>query len=254
MKKLFEGHIVALMLISGAASAALPPVVNGNGQVVSNPQVNSGTVEMYNRLQQLQVEVQQLIGQVEEQTYLIESLKKRQRDLYLDTDRRIQLLENKSSGLDGQVPINTLSADGQNEVINNASSTITESGDSLAYEKAFSSLKSGRYKQAIDEFSVFTTSFPTSSLLPNALYWLGEASYVNRDFERANTEFIRVVSEYPEHSKSKDAMLKIGFIQYENKQWKEAKDTLNTVSKKYQGTTAARLADQRIDRMRQEKR
>ncbi len=253
MKRIFKGQFVALMLISGAASAALPPVVNGNGQVVSNSQVNSGTVEMYNRLQQLQVEVQQLIGQVEEQTYLIESLKKRQRDLYLDTDRRIQLLENKSSGLLAPVPINTPGVDGQSEP-NNNSASAPASGDDLAYEKAFSSLKSGRYKQAIDEFSVFTTSFPTSNLLPNALYWLGEASYVNRDFERANTEFIKVVSEYPEHSKAKDAMLKIGFIQYENKQWKEAKETLNTVSKKYHGTTAARLADQRLDRMRQEKR
>jgi len=254
MKKMFEGQIVALLLVSGAASAALPPVVNGNGQVVSNSQANSGTVEMYNRLQQLQVEVQQLRGQVEEQTYLIESLKKRQRDLYLDTDRRIQLLENKSPGAVGSVPNSKPVAGGTSGSTNSTALTATGSGDSLAYEKAFSSLKSGRYKQAIDEFSVFTTTFPNSSLLPNALYWLGEASYVNRDFKRANTEFNQVLSKFPSHSKAKDALLKIGFIQYENKQWKAAKKSLSEVSKKYQGTTAARLAGQRLERMRQEKR
>ncbi|PCH85435.1 MAG: tol-pal system protein YbgF [Piscirickettsiaceae bacterium] len=254
MKKIFKGQIAVLLLISGAASAALPPVVNGNGQVLSGQQSASGTVEMYNRLQQLQQEVQQLIGQVEEQAYVIETLKKRQRDLYLDTDRRIQLLEGKSTGgfsaasggadVDNSgVPSESLSATSQAAV-----------GDNLAYEKAFSSLKSGRYKQAIVELADFSTKYPNSSLLPNALYWLGEASYVNRDFKRANTEFNKVVKQFPDHSKAKDALLKIGFIQYENKQWKVAKSTLNSVSKKYHGTTAARLADQRLERMHQEKR
>ncbi len=253
MKKIFKGQIAALLVISGAASAALPPVVNGNGQVLSGQQSASGTVEMYNRLQQLQQEVQQLIGQVEEQAYVIETLKKRQRNLYLDTDRRIQLLEGKSTV--GFPALSGVTAVDNSGVPTEQRSTTSQTAvDSLAYEKAFSSLKSGRYKQAIVEFADFSTTFPNSSLLPNALYWLGEASYVNRDFDRANTEFNKVVKQFPDHSKAKDALLKIGFIQYENKQWKAAKGTLNTVSKKYKGSTASRLADQRLERMHQEKR
>lgn len=244
------GQAIALLVLSGAASAALPPVVNGSGQVLQSQA--PATVEMYNRLQQLQQEVQQLVGQVEEQAFVIESLKKRQRDLYLDTDRRIQMLEGKTIG---SMPALSNSSE-QSALTGQSASAPTKanSGDDLAYEKAFSSLKSGRYKQAIVEFSAFSKSFPNSALLPNALYWLGEASYVNRDFKRSNVEFKKVVTQFPEHSKTKDALLKIGFIQYENKQWKKAKETLKNVSKNYPGTTSARLADQRLDRMKQEKR
>ena len=89
--------------------------------------------------------------------------------------------------------------------------------------------------------------------LPNALYWLGEASYVNRDFSRALAEFNKVIVDYATHSKAKDAMLKIGFIQYENKQWKEARQTLQNVVSAFPGTTVSGLAQKRLDRMRQEK-
>ena len=126
--------------------------------------------------------------------------------------------------------------------------------DSLAYEQAFSSLKSGRYKQAISDFSEFTAAYPNSTYLPNAFYWLGEASYVNRDFERAYSEFNKVVSRFPTNSRVKDALLKMGFIHYENKQWKKARKFLTMVASKYPRTSAARLADQRLKRMRKEKR
>ncbi|PCI20716.1 MAG: tol-pal system protein YbgF [Piscirickettsiaceae bacterium] len=255
MRKLVNtGQIIALLVISGAASAALPPVVNGSGQIISEQRAQPATVGMFNRLQQLQQEMQQLRGQVEEQAYIIDTLKKRQRDLYLDTDRRIQRLEGRSSIAS---PSNLAgSAQAVETDVERVTKTNLATGDAdrLAYEKAFSSLKSGRYKQAIVEFSEFSKLFTTSSYLPNALYWLGEASYVNRDFDKANAAFNKVLSQFSEHSKAKDALLKIGFIQYENKQWKAARNSLITVSKKYHGSTAARLAEQRLDRMRQEKR
>jgi len=252
MKISFIGQFTALLMISGAASAALPPVVDGR---IQSPQVNSGTLEMYNRLQQLQNEVRQLQGQVEEQAYTIDTLKKRQRDLYLDIDRRIESLESGNTRVPAQSSTDkSLDASGTKPVTGTPPQQLSKDQDKIAYEKAFSSLKSGRYKQAITDFSDFTVNYPNSEYLPNALYWLGEASYVNRDFKQASTAFNKVVTQYPTHSKSKDALLKIGFLQYENKQWKAARESLTTVSKKYPGSTAARLANQRLDRMRKEKR
>ncbi len=242
--------------MSGAASAALPPVVDGNsGRSSVTPAQTSATslLGMYNRLEELQREVQQMRGQIEEQNYLIETLKKRQRDLYLDTDRRIVQLEAGKKVLPsiGQVtsalPQNGLPA----QTVQ--SSMVTAGQDKLAYDQAFSSLKSGRYQQSITDFAEFVSSFPTSIYIPNALYWLGEASYVNRDFKRAFDEFSKVLSQYPAHSKAKDAMLKVGFIQYENKQWQQARVTLEKVTVSYPGTTVASLAKKRLARMRQEK-
>jgi len=260
ISKKIIGQFTALVLVSGAASAALPPVVDGSGRVTTAPAQQtsaSSMLGMYNRIEQLQREVQQMRGQIEEQNYLIETLKKRQRDLYLDTDRRIVQLESGKTSLavTGQT---SPSMQGGGSSVQSPQRLaiqpkVTGAQDKLAYDKAFSSLKSGRYQQSITDFSEFVTSFPNSIYIPNALYWLGEASYVNRDFKRALDEFTKVVSQYSTHSKAKDAMLKVGFIQYENKQWQQARETLEKVTASYPGTTVASLAKKRLDRMRQEK-
>ena len=49
----------------------------------------SGQWEIYNQLQQLQEEVQQLRGMVEQQNFEIEQLRKQQRETYRDLDMRI---------------------------------------------------------------------------------------------------------------------------------------------------------------------
>lgn len=54
---------------------------------------NAQTVELLNRISQLQTEVQSLRGLVEQQSYEIEALKKRNRDQYLDLDSRLARLE-----------------------------------------------------------------------------------------------------------------------------------------------------------------
>lgn len=256
MSKKTIGRFAALMLMSGAASAALPPVVDGtSGRLSVTPAQTSSAslLGMYNRLEQLQREVQQMRGQIEEQNYLIETLKKRQRDLYLDTDRRIVQLEAGKKTLPNIGRVTPVEAQNGVPAQTVQSSVVAGGHDKLAYDKAFSSLKSGRYQQSITDFTEFVSSFPNSIYIPNALYWLGEASYVNRDFKRAFDEFSKVISQYPAHSKAKDAMLKVGFIQYENKQWQQATVTLEKVTAAYPGTTVASLAKKRLAKMRQDK-
>jgi tol-pal system protein YbgF len=258
ISKKIIGQLAALLLVSGAASAALPPVVDGNSPVTQPPAPasNASMIGMYNRLEQLQREVREMRGLLEEQTYLIESLKKRQRDLYLDTDRRIVELESGKEKPTGAI-INTVAGasavDGKEDTpaITPTPAPTTKKDDKLAYSKALSGLKPGNYQQSITEFSDFVVSFPDSIYLPNALYWLGEASYVTRDFKRAADEFTKVISQFPSHAKAKDAMLKLGFIQYENKQWKESRETLEKLVSSYPGTTAATLAQKRLDLLKQ---
>jgi len=253
--KKLTGQLAALALLSGAASAALPPVVDGNSQPVAATATSSNLLGMYKRLEQLQNDVQQMRGQLEEQTYLIENLKKRQRDLYLDTDRRIQQLETPVL----KQPLPLIKPNDSTTSIAPASNVSTKpqsqvlGSDKVAYDKAFAGLRAGHYQQAIDDFSAFVSSYPTSIYLANAYYWLAEASYVNRDFTRALDEFNKVLAKFPQHAKAKDALLKIGFIQYENKQWQQARKSLQQVTANYPGTTVASLAKKRLDRMQQEK-
>ena len=54
--------------------------------------------EVLNRLDQIQQEVQQLRGQVEEQAHAIEVLKKQQQTMYMDLDDRLQKTPTRNSG------------------------------------------------------------------------------------------------------------------------------------------------------------
>jgi tol-pal system protein YbgF len=70
------------------------------------------TVDLLNRLNELQVEVQTLRGMVEQQAFEIESLKKAQRDRYVDLDSRISRLEGGGVGSlpPGAAPIDAIPA------------------------------------------------------------------------------------------------------------------------------------------------
>ncbi len=82
---------------------------------IENALSNQGLLEMVQQVQSLEVEISRLRGQMEEQTHELEQLRKRQRDLYTDIDRRIQRLENPVTAAtgalagEGEPPLQTLS-------------------------------------------------------------------------------------------------------------------------------------------------
>ena len=47
-------------------------------------------------------------------------------------------------------------------------------------------------------------------LAPNAMYWIGEAYYAEKDYESAIVQFQEVLQKHPEHSKAASALLKQG--------------------------------------------
>jgi tol-pal system protein YbgF len=125
-------------------------------------------------------------------------------------------------------------------------------GEQQDYDLALAILREGRYDEANMAFNKFLGSYPNSRLASNASYWLGETYYVTREFDRAETAFRDLVSRYPRSSKIPDSRLKIGYILYEKKDWAGARRELSGVVSDYPGTTAARLADNRLQRMKKE--
>lgn len=121
-----------------------------------------------------------------------------------------------------------------------------------AYEKAFNLLKAGRYDQAIAEFNNFMVSYPGSPRADAAQYWLGEAYYVSKQYQPAIGEYQKLVQAYPKSQKVPQALLKIGFSQHELGQNDQARATLDDVKQRYPGTTSARMAEDRLQRMRLE--
>jgi len=245
---------------SSGASAASAPTVGGLEQRLQRLErllENQTLIDLMTRIDSLQNEVQQMLGQMEEQTYNMEQLKKRQRDLYLDVDRRLRDLEAARASLSA-API-TPPASGRpggamsEPTANGAVSQtdIASQEERAAYERAFNLLKEGRYDLAVAAFKTFVQTYPQGRFVDNAQYWLGEANYVQRNFAVALGEFDKVVKNHPNSPKRADALLKMGYTFQELGQNDNARMSLNKVIKNYPNTTAARLAQKRVQDLKQ---
>ncbi|WP_428605626.1 tol-pal system protein YbgF [Sedimenticola sp.] len=237
------------------------------------------------RVDALQREVQQLRGEIEVQNHAMDALKKRQRDLYLDVDQRINQLAHGSAPMAATPPAQgVVPTDSATQADAPAAAPVADATayatptpapsavpaeaaptsqpalaapiDTVAeereYKQAFSLLMQRRYDEARSAFQTFLSLYGAGSYADNAQYWLAEASYVTRDFDVALAAFQKVISSYPNSSKVPDAMLKSSFIHYEKKQWAEARDLLQRLVTLYPSSTASRLATQRLDRMQSE--
>ena len=241
---------------------------------------NKAMLEMMQVVEEMSAEISQLNGQIEQQTFDIAEIKKQQRELYLDVDRRLRELESgavsqapagqinvppvdssaagTTSSAGSQVPATapTPSAPAASSSQTTASiapaTSVTQSEEKAAYQAAFDTLKEGRYRQAKVELKTFLGKYPNSSYAGNAQYWLGEAHYVTRSFNEGIDEFRKVLSQYPTSNKVPDAMLKLGYTYYELKQFDEAKAILGELRERFPNATAARLATKRLDRIRKE--
>jgi tol-pal system protein YbgF len=200
---------------------------------------NQSLVELAQQLESLQADVRSLRGDLEQLQHSSESGRSQQRDLYADLDKRLQTLEGATSAA------SSASAAGKPAV--GAAGT-----DKGYYDTAFNLLKGGQYDKAITAFQQFLAAFPDSTLADNAQYWLGEAYYVNKDFESALKAFRTVVDHWPDSRKRPDALLKIGYCNYELKHWAPAREALLQVTHNHADSPAAKLAAERLDRMDKE--
>lgn len=237
--------------------------------------LDSGSMmEVLSRLDQLQQEMQNIIGQMEVLNYELDNIKKRQKDLYVDIDRRITQIEQRAADLARSQPASPPMGAGSAMVGSTAAPTTSSPGDSStlspppvttataatatltspqtkklqreAYDRAFNLLKDGRYELAIASFKAYLETYPTADYADNAQYWLGEANYAQRRYDVALQEFNKVLDHYPKSSKRADAMLKMGFSYQELGKTDDAEAVLSNIVQMFPDTTAARLAKKRI--------
>src|SRR5690606_32031709 len=166
-----------------------------------------------------QADVRTLRGRLEELENSTEGLRKQQRNLYADLDRRLNALSTAPGGAMG---------------------SGTAADEQALYAQAFDALKAANYPGAIAGFQQYLSAYPDSEMADSAQYWLGEAYYVTRDYERAGAAFRIVGERWPNSRRAADALLKLGLTQYEMKRYPEARATLTQVTQRYPDSDAAR--------------
>lgn len=221
---------------------------------------NESLLQIATELEVLREEVRDLRGASEALQYEAENAATRQRDQYLDLDQRLQSLERRTRTGQPDGAVETPPGGGAVPIPVPTPVTPAPAGgasagnDQAAYQAALEMLRQGRYAQAEEGFRQFLAAYPDSELVDNGLYWLAETHYVNRDFDTALATFRQVLAQYPNSRKAPDALLKAGFCEYELKRLDEAQASLRAVVEQYPDSTAARLATQRLERIRSERR
>ncbi len=209
---------------------------------------------LFNQLQQLQQELAQLRGMVEEQQNEIQRLKQEGLERYQDLDQRI------SAGAAAGAPAQNSPTTGTN----NASGTPTpppaaqqqasaEPGDpakeKLYYEAAFDLIKAKDFDKASQAFTAFLNRYPNSQYAGNAQYWLGEVNLAKGDLQAAGQAFAKVSQAYPNHAKVPDSLFKLADVERRLGHNDKARGILQQVIAQYPGSSAAQLAQRDLQRL-----
>lgn len=214
-------------------------------------QNNGGLVAQ--ELQQMEDELRNLRGRLEEQDYALQQLRVQQ-EKNAALEARLRTLEA------GMVRQSSQSQPQPQQPSANWSQSQSAAGTSAPpgaeeqaqYQAALDMLKQGRYPEAIASFRRFREHAPNSSYSDNVCYWLGESLYMNKELPAALAEFDRLLMDFPQSNKRANAQLKMGFIYYDLNDFAKARTILEQVKADQVGTTAAELATQRLERMKSE--
>ncbi len=227
---------ITMGVFAGQLFAAAPVVdaqdARAKQQARSNQQ-NQLIAELVLQINQLQQEVRQLRGQLEEQDYRMNQLAKQQRDLYLDLDKRIQ------AGVTAQPENGEDTANGGD--LASAGSDVQD-----AYNKAFTQYKDKEYAFAKSSFKTFIETYPDEALASNAHFWLGQLHLKDKEYEQAESRFKAVYEGFPGANKSDVAVLKLGQLEEARGNKAAAKGYYQRVVTEFPDSTAGKLAKAKL--------
>jgi tol-pal system protein YbgF len=118
----------------------------------------------------------------------------------------------------------------------------TASDQEKEYKAAYELFKSGQYAKAMIAFSSFIDKYPSAALTDNAIYWIGESYYQQKEYALAIEEYSKVLKKFPKESKAPYAMYKLALCY---KMLGESKDSdiyLQELMSRYPNSEAAKEA------------
>ena len=223
--------------------------VGGGVQTPSSPQA-----QLFNQLQQMQQEIAQLRGMVEEQQNQIQRLQQEGLERYQDLDQR---LSSGAAPAQNSIPAGAIDASGvptappaQAPAAQQASAEPADPAkEKLYYDAAFDLIKAKDFDKAAMAFNGFLNRYPNSQYAGNAQYWLGEVNLAKGDLQAAGQAFAKVSQAYPAHAKVPDSLFKLADVERRLGQNDKARAILQQVISQFPGSSAAQLAQRDLQRL-----
>jgi len=206
----------------------------------SLPQITGQNEELSHRIQELSIRIDR---QQKDFDYKLCSLAAQQLGAITSPDQ-------SGNGLpcNPDTAMGTLAAPGgQMQGSGNTLGTLPQSAAVVSdtrpqFNAAMNLLAKAQYDEARAAFRTFVDSYPKDDLAPQAIYWVGDIAYVQKDYAGAAQAFAEGIKKYPTSSRGPDSMLKLGQSLLAMGQKKEGCLTLGAIKSKYSKASATVLS------------
>ncbi len=101
------------------------------------------------------------------------------------------------------------------------------------FDAAMNLLAKAQYDEARGAFRNFADSHPKDDLTPQAVYWVGDIAFVQKDYPNAARAFAEELKKYPSSPRAPESMLKLGQSLLALNQKQEGCTTLAALPKNY---------------------
>jgi len=260
----FRLHLLSLSLLVGVAApwaanaqASISNVGSGSveDRVTTLERISNAQAQLLQQLQQQmsdnQSDIDSLRGQIQQNSYQLNQVIERQKQLYQQIDSLSSSGANNAaqSGADAPASGGDAGAAASAGGAAASSGAPVQSGDANSdYNAAVALiLEKKQYDQAITALQAWVKRYPDSTYQPNANYWLGQLNYNKGKKDDAAYYYATVVKNYPKSPKAPEALLKVGVIMQEKKDAAKAKAVFQQVIKLYPNTDSAKQAQKRLD-------
>lgn len=264
----FRHHLLSLSLLIGVAApwaanaqASISSVGSGSveDRVTSLERISNAQAQLMQQLQQQmsdnQRDIDSLRGEIQQNTYQLNQVVERQKQIYQQIDSLSSNNSNASqsaAGAGDNAGAGAAPASGTDSGAAAAGgSAPVQSGDANSdYNAAVALiLEKKQYDQAITALQAWVKRYPDSTYQPNANYWLGQLFYNKGKKDDAAYYYATVVKQYPKSPKAAEALLKVGVIMQEKNDTAKAKAVYQQVIKLYPDTESAKQAQKRLSGM-----
>ena len=144
-------------------------------------------LQMQQQIDDMSLEISELRGALERNSYDMKQMLERQRELFIELDRVRG--EVKAAGT---ATVAVAASEGSKDASGTFSTDVDEQ---TAYQNAVDMiLKQRDYTGAIAAFQKFQKDFPDSTITPNSHYWLGQLYFAKKQDKEAVKSFAAVVS------------------------------------------------------------
>lgn len=204
------------------------------------------------RIQQLETQIRELTGKLEQKEYDIQQLQTRLDRIEAAVKNAAPPQPNTQAMHTTSGSMNTAAAETptdlkpEDSALPSGAPDTTEPTPGLKtatpqkaddpaslYEVAYGHLKAGNHDMAQAGFNDFLKQYPDHVLAANAMYWLGESYYVRAQYDQAAKTFAQAYQKYPGGPKGADNLLKLGMSLNGTGKKTEACIALAQVAKEY---------------------